>query len=266
MRIESHFFVVKTIILSLILSVTSPVSGQNENQAESNRSSDILNKNISLIIDRQETYVKNIYSDKIEAPRELINGKEYEPYYSRSKVKPLLYPEKIQTGSVNTQTRRYNNLILQYDTYLDELVLTDTSRNINYRYPQIALNKNIIEGFNLFFLDDSMTFKYLRAPGCTEVNLNEGFYEAAYSGQSQYFIKHESTFYVKDALDNYKYVPKDYINIGNGFFRIKSFKNLMLMLGDKSDAVKDYLHSSYIKVRKPEKNDIIRVLKFYDSL
>ena len=61
------------------------------------------------------------------------------------------------------RSRRYNNLILQYDTFLDEVVYTDTSRTMNYRFPEIALNKDIVEGFNLYFEDDSLHFQIFQA-------------------------------------------------------------------------------------------------------
>ncbi len=261
-----RLFIMKVIISLLIASSTLLLSGQTVNQLKVNSADGSNNNNIKLITDRQVNYIKRIYSDKIEAPRELINGKEYEPYYTRSKIKPLLFPERIRTASVITRTRRYNDLILQYDTFLDEVVYTDTSRNFNYRYPQIALNKNIIEGFILYFQDDSMTFKYIRYPESSESNLNEGFYEVVYTGQSRFYIKHESTFYVREALDNYKYSPKNYIKIGTTFQKIKSLKRLLPMLGEKADNVREYMHSSYIKARKAKKADIIKVLKYYDSL
>jgi len=50
-------------------------------------------------------------------------------------------------------------MTLQYDTFLDEVIYTDTSRTINYMFPQIALNKDIVEGFNLYLENDSLIFR-----------------------------------------------------------------------------------------------------------
>ena len=242
------------------------VSGQNSNLLKINSFNDSGNADKVSQIGRQTDHIKLLYALKIETPKEIINGKEYEPYYLRSEVKPLLFPGKKRTASIFTRTRRYNNLTLQYDTFLDEVIYTDTSRTINFMYPQIALNKDILEGFNLYFEDDSLKFKYFRMPECSEKNLKEGFYEVVYSGKSSYLIKHESSFYQRQGLNNYKYSPKNFISIGGAFYKINSRKSLLTLFGEKSPKVKTYLHSSGIKMRKADKDQIVSVLKFYDSL
>ncbi len=254
---------VKTTIAIIILAATIPASAQ-----KGTRVADITSSNsrVLSILREQSDYTRKIYADAIEEPNELVNGKEYEIYYARSKVKPLLFPGKERTASLITRTRRYNNLSLQYDTYLDEVVYTDTSRTINLRYPLVALNKNIIEGFNLYFRDDSMIFRIFRLPECENENLDEGFYEIAYEGKSRFLIKHESTFYVREALNNYKYSPKYFISTGKGFEKVRSTRNLTDLAGEKSDDVRDFLHSRGIKVRKADKDQIITVLKYFDSL
>ena len=218
------------------------------------------------LISRQTGFLRESYSEKNEAPEELINGTEYESYYTRSKAKPLLLPEKSRTASAITRTRRYNNLSLQYDTFLDEVIYTDTSKTINFRYPQIALNKNIIDGFNLYFADDSMKFRTFRQPQCSERNLKEGFYEVAYEGASQYLIKHESSFYEREGLVNYKYSPVNYISTGNAFYTVKNKKSLLRLMDEKSKEIKKFLHASGVRISQADKKQIVSVLKYYDSL
>jgi hypothetical protein len=250
----------------LLFLVPAAAFSQNSNQLKINSINDSGNRNTTLLIDLQTDYLNRFYSEKIAAPKELINGKEYEPYYTRSKIKPLLYPGKARTASIITKTRRYNNLTLQYDTFLDEVVYTDTSRTLNYRFPQIALNKDIIEGFNLYFQDDSLIFRYFRSPEYSDKNLKEGFYEIAYTGKSSYVIKHESTFYEREGLNEYKYSPKNYISIGNKFYKIKTKRSLLHLFNDKTAEVKSFIHSSRIRMRQADKSQIAAIVRFYDSL
>jgi hypothetical protein len=221
---------------------------------------------INSLADRQISFIRNLYSEKIQVPKELINGKEYEPYFNRSKIKPLLFADKKRTASINTTTRRYNNITLHYDTYLDEVVYTDISRTVNFRFPQIALNKDMIEGFNLYFEDDSLIFKYLRLPEVASMNLKEGFYEIVYEGNTRFLIKHESTVYEREGLNNYKYSPKNFISSGGVFYKINNRKSLLRLCTGKSREMKTFLHSSRIKMRKADKSEIISILKYYDSL
>jgi hypothetical protein len=254
------------IFLLLLLPVTYKTTGQNGNLLNANSLSNSGSINLKSITDSQIRYIQNSYSEKVEAPKELINGKEYESYYTRSEFKPLLFINKKRTANIFTRTRQYNKLTLQYDTFLDEVIYTDPTRTINYSFPQIALNKDIVEGFNLYFEDDSLIFRYFRPPDCTKNKLKEGFYEVAYLGKSKYVIKHASSFYVREGLNEYKYVPENYISVGDVFYRIKSKKNFLKLFGEKSPEIKRYLHMSRIRIRQADKSQFVSILKFYDSL
>jgi len=251
-------------ILLFLVSIT--VSGQNGKTVSLKSAGESGNNYNTSLTSRQIAFLRNIYSEKIEVPKELINGKEYEPYYLKSEIKPLLFPLRERTASIITRTRRYSNLTLQYDTFLDEVIYTDTSRTINFRFPQIALNKDILEGFNLYFDDDSLIFRNFSLPDCSEKNLKEGFYEVVYEGKSSYIIRHESSYYERQGLSNYKYSPKNYISTGKGFYKIKSLKSLLSLFGDNADKMKEYIHTSGIRLKRANKNEIISIIKYYDSL
>jgi hypothetical protein len=266
MKIECLTSALKYILLLFLILIGLPSKGQNSNLLNVKSLNSQNDINVSSVIDNQTDYIKSSYSKKIETPNEMINGKEYVSYYTRSTSKPLLFPKKKRSASLFTASRRYNNLRLEYDTFLDEVLITDTSRTINYTFPVIALNKDIVEGFNLYFEDDSMLFRYLRQSRSPETNLEEGFYEIAYQGKSKYFIKHQSSFYVKDGLNEYKYSPENYINTGGAFFKISGKASLLKLFGEKSAEVKKFLHMSRIRIRQADKNQFISILKFYDSL
>jgi len=274
MKIPGFAFLPRITFHIYLLLITFPITGQNGNLQKMNSFHDYQDSAISSLIDLRTDYIRSLYSERIEAPNELINGKEYEPYYLRSIFKPLLFSNKERSASIITNTRRYDNITLQYDTFLDEVIYTDISKTINYRFPQIALNKNIIngfnlylrEGFNLYIKEDSLTFRYLRPPECQIRNIKEGFYEIVYEEKSQYIIKHESTYYERQGLNNYKYSPKNYLSVGNEFVRVKNGRTLLKLFGEKSGEVKEFLKSSRIKVRKADKEQILSVIKFYDSV
>lgn len=266
MKLRLIAYSIKIILPLLLFTVTLTLQGQNGNLLKVNSSKgsgDISNQSLT---DRQIEYIQKSYSERVEAPKEIINGKEYISYYIRSQLKPLLFVDKKRTASVFTHTRKYNNLILQYDTFLDEVVYTDTSRTVNYRFPEIALNKDIVQGFNLYFDDDSLQFRYLRGQEYTKKNLKEGFYEIAYEGKSSYIIKHTSSYFVREGYNQYKYTPENYMSVGDVYYRIKSKGALLKLFGDKSGDVKRYLHANRVKVRQAGKNEFVSIIKFYDSL
>jgi len=256
----------KLLFSFLLLFATFQVSGQNGKLLNINSLNSSDNTNLSTLTDSQIQYIKDTYFAKIEVPNELINGKEYESYYIRSTSKPLLFRDKKRTASLFTRTRQYKNISLEYDTFHDELIFTDKSRTLDDRFPQISLNKDIIEGFNLYFEDDSLIFRYLRLPECSKLNLKEGFYEIAYQGGSKFFIKHKSSYYQKEGLQEYKYYHEFYVSNGDIFFKIKSRRSLLKLFGEKAGIMKKYMHESHIRMRQADRNQLAEILKHYDSL
>ncbi len=256
----------RSAVLLLVFLSPIAISGQNVSSSEISALNLQGPPGLAATIAGQVKFLKDSYAAKNTTPAELINGKEYESYYNRSKVKPLLFPERPRTSTAFTKTRTYDNLILQYDTFLDEVIYTDTSKMINSRFPQIALNKDVIEGFNLYFKGDTLKFRNLSGEECSGKNIREGFYEVAYEGKSRYLIRHESSFYEKEGLVNYEYSPVNFISTGIEYYPVKNKKSLLRLMGDKSKEVKRYLHSSGIRMNKASRDQIVTVLKFYDSL
>ena len=250
----------------ILLFVTFQVSGQNGKLLNINSTNSSDNTNLSTLTDGQIQYIKDTYFAKIEVPNELINGKEYESYYRRSTSKPLLFRNKKRTATLFTRTRQYKNISLEYDTFHDEVIYTDKSRTLDDRFPQISLNKDITEGFNLYFEDDSMIFRYLRLPECGKLNLKEGFYEIGYQGRSKFLIKHKSSFYQKEGLNEYKYYHEFYVSNGDTFFKIKSKRSLLKLFGEKAGMMKKYMHELRIRMRQADRNQLADILNHYDSL
>jgi hypothetical protein len=206
-----------------------------------------------------------LYYESVSVPQELINGKEYLPYYfhSKSKTTPLLFSGEVFNATLKIKGRMYRNTGLQYDTYLDELIYIDTSRIIDNMYPRIALNKDIVDGFSFVFKGDSMKFRYLKFP---DKELTDGFYEIAYDGGTRFMIRHRSTQYNFDAIDEYKYLPERYIVAMGKCYEIKNNGSFLKIFGQQSDKMKEYLRKSRIKIRQADKNDIVGVLAYFDSL
>ena len=81
----------KSFISLLLLIETLTSAGQNSNLLNNNSVTYSQNIEITSLPRQQTDYIKRLYFNEIETPKELINGKEYESYYTRSANKPLLY-------------------------------------------------------------------------------------------------------------------------------------------------------------------------------
>jgi hypothetical protein len=214
----------------------------------------------------QTDYLNKLYYKVIATPNDIINGKECLPYSFRSETTPLFYSREKLNATLNVNNRLYKNVKLQYDTYLDELIYTDTSRIINNEFPRIDLNKDIIEGFSVNIYGVITNFRHLRFHENEGSKMTDGFYEIAYEGATQFIIRHRSTLYNKQGMNEYKYSPERYILLENKYNKIVNNRNLIQLLSYHSQEVKNYLHKSQIRVKKAGKDQIVEVLKYYDSL
>src|ERR1035437_9076958 len=170
--------------------------------------------NSGIILDYQKVYLYNLYHQKVEDIDALIDGRDYVPYYNRSKIKPLLLKDKKRSASLTFNGRKYDNLTLDYDTYLDELIYSDSSKFINDVMFKIALNKEPVDGFSLFPGNDTLIFRHFIPGGTMKFNLPEGFYEVIYDGKTKYIRKHQSLPLEKDGIYEYVYSAYDYILVG----------------------------------------------------
>jgi hypothetical protein len=218
------------------------------------------------VLDSQRDYLYKFYYQKVGGTDELINGRDYIPYYSRAKFKPLLLDEKKRTASIILNGRKYNGLTLEYDMFLDEVIYSDSNKVINDGLFKIALNKDPVDGFSLYFGQDSMIFSHFKSDDEKKSGLPEGFYEIVYSGASKFVIKHQSFVLVMDGIEEYIYTPADYVMVGDFFSKIKSSKGFIKLFGEKSEEIKRFIRTNRVNIRKADKKQIASVLKYYDNL
>jgi len=210
--------------------------------------------------------VYDLYSDSINTSRDFINGKEYENYYNPVYTNPLLRPAEQHSATIFIKGKKYENLILQYDTFLDEVIYRDQNRLINNTFYKIELNKGMVDAFILEFSDDYMQFKYIEIPGHVESKLKSGFYEVLYDGGSQFIIKHQSYLTKEGGRDIYKYSPKNYVRIHDVYYKFKTRRSLLRLFGSHTREVKKYLRTNNIYFRDANKFQIAGIIRYYDSL
>lgn len=209
--------------------------------------------------------VKELYFKSVASPNEIINGKEYLSYFFRSKNTPLLFSNLAFYADLTINDRTYSNVKLQYDTFLDEVVYTDTSKIINFEFPRIALNKELVSGFRFRYDGEIYNFTNFSFPAGSKNSPGDGFYDLVYDGPSKFIVRHRSIQYVKDAVNEYKYSPVKYIYIDGTFRRFTNRKDFISLFGPGKEDILKYLHENKMKIRKAGKTEIVQLLKHYDS-
>jgi hypothetical protein len=253
-----------TLLISLTLSILFSVKVGG--QIKKNTKVNLDERNNLRLTELQTSYINKVYYQVIATPKDIISGKEVLPYSFRSNTTPFFYSREKLNAVLNANSRQYRNIRLQYDTFQDEIIYTDTSRIVNSEFPRIALNKEIIDGFTLNINGNIYNFKHFRFSPPLDKKLKDGFYEVAYDGPLLFIIKHTSSLYNKDGLNEYKYSPERYLITGNQAYKIGNKKSLLIVLKDHEQQIKDFLRKSRIKVKKAGREEIISVISFYESL
>jgi len=254
---------VKSSLIFILLVVSIELSAQSVSTIKNNSTNtSVLNSDLPQL---QTRYLEKIYFTSVTATNELINGREYLPYYWRSGTNPLLFVNRNRTSTLFFRDMEIRNLSLQYDTYLDVVVYTDNTRTVNGQLARIALNRDNIKGFNLYFDYDSLKFRLFRFSAKYSDKMKDGFYEVAYDGRSQFLIKHRSSLYNKEGLDKYDYAPENYIFSGDSWVKISSKKSLMKVFGSKEKEMSAAIRNSKIKVQKASKGQLVELLKYFDN-
>lgn len=226
-----------------------------------------VNANEESFLLRNETQKENLYKfyrKNIDPGFNLINGREYHPYYLSSTRKPIfLWGEKYSSAIV-IKGVRYNDILLEYDSYMDEVLYFDSSRSFRNLPLRIAINKDIVDLFEFIQDNDTLRFKFFR--NSNNFNLNDGFYEDVYDNKSIFLIKHYSNCTLNNGINDYPYHTISYINVGNGFVRFKSVRQLCRLMGYYSSDVRKYCRKQGFPAGSKDKKQIETVLLYYDDL
>jgi hypothetical protein len=225
--------------------------------------------NSEFFVTTEKTQLKDLdsfYVAETGCGRNYINGRDYVPYYLRSEHKPLLFPERERTASLIFCGRKYSNLVLQYDTFLDQIIYGIKSTTSSDIVRQVALNSDNISRFVLYFDNDTLNFRYFSSMLDPGFNLDEGFYEVVYNSRCKYLLKHKSTHYKLNAVDEYSYEPSGFIMVNNGFVSISSRKQFVNLFGNRSKEINQYIKEKKIRLLKADKHQIADILRFYESI
>jgi hypothetical protein len=107
-----------------------------------------------------------------------------------------------------------------------------------------------------------MIFKQFRRADIKDKNIAEGFYEIVYDHNVSFLIKHESLYYVREGITNYKYSPKYLVSTGGPYQRIKSKTTLLKIFGSDSENIKKYLHTNGIRLGKADRAQMIEIIEY----
>ena len=206
----------------------------------------------------------SIYAVRTGTTHAFINGTEYYPYHYRAKNKPLLFYGTDRTSDIVVNGRKYDGLVLQYDTFTDEVIFSEMDNDFGQNRYNISITRDFIGAFTMFFRTDTMRFSYLNDDE-TGGEIPAGFYEMAYEGPTGYIIRHRAVVHQRNGIDEYYYSPVGYIKTPSGYTRVTSGGKLAKQFGTDSELMKKIIDQRRIKLRKANKRQIVNILQSFDN-
>ncbi len=221
------------------------------------------NKDLFMKIENEQlNYLDSLYIFNTGAGKDFINGRDYIRYFFQSVDNPLLRFEEERSASLISHGRKIRDIDLNYDTYTDQVILTDRNLILNNKVCEVALNSDNISRFDLYFKHDSLTFRYFE----NRPDLKEGYYEVVYDGVCKYLIKHVSSFMISEGMDRYTYTPAGYVLIADQVAQIGPKEQFLRLFGNSSDEIRKFIRERQIRLRRADKKQIAEILRFYESL
>jgi len=205
----------------------------------------------------------SIYAVRTGTEHAFINGTEYFPYHYRAKHKPLLHYGEERSAEITVSGRKYKDLVLQYDTYTDEVIFSEMDNDFGKNLYHISIKRDLIGDFTLFFKTDTLMFRYF-TPEETGGEVPPGFCEVAYEGPTGYIIRHRSVVHQRNGIDEYYHSPVGYIKTPHGYSKITSGSRFFKLFGEGSEEMKRLIGMHGIKLRKAGKREMVRLLQAYD--
>ena len=206
----------------------------------------------------------SIYAARTGTEHAFINGTEYFPYHYRAKHKPLLDYGEERAAEIIVSGRKYEGMVLQYDTYTDEVIFSEIDNDFGENLYHISIKRDLIGGFTLFFRTDTLRFRHF-TPEETGGEVPAGFCEVAYEGPTGYIIRHRSVVHQRNGIDEYYYSPVGYIKTPVGYSKITSGSKFFKLFGENSEEMKKLVDRQGIKLRRAGKKEVIRLLQAYDN-
>jgi hypothetical protein len=205
--------------------------------------------------------LQEFYDSIMQQDLQLIDGVEHTARYPTGAGHPFFLTKEPAAGTIYMHNREFSHSFIRYDVLNDNLQVyhfTESGPRI------IDLNKNKIEGFSIeghHFINITA----LNNPGLTIV---EGFYEAKYEGRISYLLRHEKVYldYASGSGGGYEEHLLKYLSTPQGWYRISNRKSLFRAFGDDPEAIKKYIRKSGISLKLATDDEIIRIIKYYESL
>jgi hypothetical protein len=198
--------------------------------------------------------------DTLKEDQILYNGIAWRNQYYMMKGDQFLFSKEFLPGSLTINGNFYQNILINYDIYNDEILTPKNHGNI------VQLNKEMVDSFTL--VSGGVIYRFVNTQ---EDSLPEikGYANELYRGKCILFVKYKKEIQqlaVDDKYDLFYQTFRIYLLKEGKINQITGKKGLLKLLQDEKNQVKSYMKKNRLRVTKKEPASFIPVIRYYDSL
>jgi len=206
-----------------------------------------------------------VYQQSLGDHAAIFSGTAYSFYKANVDGHPFIHSDKWQTGDIYIYGKVFFDMEMKLDIYNDVLLLNH--QDTEYISQTIVINNSSLKG--AFFSD--RYFINIQNEEADSLQIKEGYYELAYYDKCTVLIKYRKTIgrSYKFGTDLYEEFVSDinYYLICNGKTSIiNSKKALVKALSKHNKEVRRFIKNNRITYSKQKLENIIKIVRFYDSL
>ncbi|GAO41347.1 hypothetical protein FPE01S_01_03590 [Flavihumibacter petaseus NBRC 106054] len=203
--------------------------------------------------------VNKLYTESIGQSSHLFTGTEYLRRATRTNGNAYYLDQELQPGTLWYMGARYESIPMMLDIEKDELVIQDFRKSL-----LIALFAEEVDSFYL----DQHRFAFL--PQWIS-GLSSGYFELPQTGALKLWVKRSKYFEQsakadENALPGYRYESRYFIQSVNAFKEINTADDLMAIVADRQEAVKEYLKQNKLRFRRDKEAVLSAAVAFYNQI
>ena len=191
----------------------------------------------------------------------LLRGTEYLDYTPSNTIGNQFYlTNASQLGSVYFDGRYFTKVPLLYDLKLDQLILTDTVRNVKLRL--------VNEGVKFFILDGR---RFVRVQSDSAATAPTGFYQLLLNGRTQLLARRSKKVAEEIVQQHLSFIYKEtsrlFINNKGKLAEVGKLNDLLALLTDHKPELQKFARSNKLKFSTTERElSTIQLVEYYNSL
>jgi hypothetical protein len=203
---------------------------------------------------------KNLYLAAVKTQSHLYNGSQYADYDPIKEEHPYFIDSDWSNGWIIYDHERYDNTPLLYNINNDKIVAE------HYAGAFIDLIAPKVTAFHIH----GHTFKRFTRADDKRGNINEGFYDILYDGKVKVVAKRLKKFsqvvHLEGYENNFEEKVQYYIVRDQSFFPVRSKNNLLEVLGDQKQALRQFVRAGNLSFKHQREQTMIKVAAYYDTL